>query len=323
MRAGIIMAAVLTAAARAAGAGAETIHMVGTFPALARELAASERLSVGRFAGDAGESLARAIEWRLAQGDAGGPPHYRIVPPGIAADAVLDGDAYVRVDYDDYSDGRSRCVEKKDGKCVRKERYSVACRRRAITVDARIRGYLIDRHRIAYDVRKPRSDSDSWCEDDVSPAPVGRVVDRMIESIAGEVRTDVAPHTDQYDIRVREGRDGMPRDIAQRFKAAVKLTKHDAAGGCAAFRDLARVIPDHPSIAFNLALCTESEGDYDAAAEDYRRARLLTTKGGGDIDLGIERTRGLLVARHDAEVRAARPHDLGTLTANSGMPPPR
>ena len=298
MRAMIIACGLITASP----AAAETIHMVGTFPALAREFSSARTLAIDHFGGRDGETLAQAIGRRLEQRDAERPAHYALVEANEPADAALSGDVRTTIDHDDYTTERSRCAEKQKGKCVRHEKYEVACRRRTIAVTADLRGMLTRDRRIAYAVTKPRSDTDSWCDDDAPSHSVREVVDTMIESIAAEVRTDIAPHTDSYGIRIREGRDHMPKPLADRFKAAVKLTNHDPEGGCAAFRDLANTMPDHPSIGFNVALCAEAAGDYDGAADGYAHVRLLMPTGGGDIDKGIERIRGLRVARADAAI---------------------
>lgn len=190
-------------------AGAETLRVEGVFAAQAREASLLPTIGVGPFAGPDGAALADAIERRLARLGADGLPHVRLIPPALRPDGLLTGRTGVQVASSDYREGRERCVEKKDGKCTRRERYSVACVRRTVA----LRADLEVRRRtgaLPYAVGKTRDDSTTWCEDGGVATSVEGVVSGMIESVAAEVQHDLAPHTEDYTVRVIEKRDGLP-----------------------------------------------------------------------------------------------------------------
>jgi hypothetical protein len=287
-------------------AGAETLRVEGVFAAQAREASLLPTIGVGPFAGPDGAELADAIERRLAKLGADGLPHVRLIPPALRPDGMLTGRTGVQVASSDYREGRERCAERKDGKCVRKERYSVACVRRTIA----LRADLEVRRRtgaLPYSATKTRDDRADWCEDGGVATSVEGTVGGMIESIAAEVQHDLAPHAEDYTVRVIETRDGLPPDAAARFRQAVKLTKHDPAAACAAFADIDRMTPDHGATTFNLALCAEAAGRYREAADRYARARLFAPAAGGEVSKGLARVAALAAGAQDVASMRQRP----------------
>jgi tetratricopeptide (TPR) repeat protein len=299
-------AAVATGSMLALPAAAETLRVEGVFAAQAREASLLPTIAVGPFAGPEGEDLADAIERRLAKLGTDGLPHVRLIPPALRPDGLLTGRTGVQVASSDYREGRERCAEKKDGKCVRKERYSVACVRRTIA----LRADLEVRRRtgaLPYATTKTRDDRADWCEDGGVATSVEGVVSGMIESVAAEVQHDLAPHAEDYTIRVIETRDGLPPEAAGRFRQAVRLTKRDPAAACAAFAEVDRMAPDNGATAFNLALCAEAAGRYREAADRYARARLFAPYAGGEISKGLLRVAALAAGAQDVASMRARP----------------
>jgi len=280
-------------------ARAETLRIEGVFPAQAREASFLPTLAVGAFAGPEGDALADAIERRLATLGRDGLPHATVIAESLRPGGVLSGRTGVDVSHSDYSETRERCTEKKDGKCVARQRYRVACVRRSIAFRAELR--LVRRRdgALPYTVVKTRDDQDDWCEDGGVATPVFSAVQGMIESVAAEVRLDLAPHAEHFTIRVQERRDGLPPDAAARFKQAVRLTKSDGAAACAAFAEVDRMVPDTGSTTFNLALCAEAAGRYAEAADRYTRARLFAPKAAGEITKGLARVGALAAGAQD------------------------
>jgi hypothetical protein len=293
-------------------AGAETLRVEGVFAAQAREASLLPTIAVGRFGGPDGAELADAIERRLAKLGADGLPHVRLIPPGLRPDGLLTGETHVAVADSDYTESRERCAEKKDGKCVRKEKYRVACVRRTIDFRADVQVTRRSGGGRPYAASKTRDDRHDWCEDSGFANSVDAAVGSMIESVAAEVRLDLAPHAESYTIRVQEGRDGLPPDAAARFKQAVRLTKTDAAAACAAFAEVDRMVPDHGSTTFNLALCAEAAGRYAEAGDRYARARLFAPKAGGEVSKGLGRVGALAAGAQDVAAMRAMPPVRGT-----------
>ncbi len=305
------LVAMMIGSALASTAAAETLRVEGVFPAQAREASFLPTIAVGEFAGPEGDALADAIERRLATLGSDGLPHVRLIPPGLKPDGLLTGRTNVSVSDNDYTESRQRCIEKKDGKCVRKETYRVDCVARTIDFRADLR--LTRRTGgLPYAVSKTRDDRHDWCEDSGVASDVGSTVHGFVESVAAEVRLDLAPHAESYTIRVQERRDGLPADAAARFKQAVRLTKTDGAAACAAFAEVDRVAPDHGSTTFNLALCAEAAGRYAEAGDRYTRARLFAPKAGGDVTKGLGRVGALAAGAQDVAAMRAMPPVRGT-----------
>lgn len=311
--AAVILAGVAAALTMAGSAQGEVLHLSGVFGATARAASLLPTIGIGPFDGLYGGTLADAIERRLAKLDAEGVPHAVLVPAGLRPDGLLSGHTGVNVSTNDYVEGRERCIEKnKDGKCVARQKYTVRCTSR--TID--FRADLVMREATSgekpYDTTKTRSDFSSWCEDRGIASDVGFEVGSMADSIAQEVRMDLAPHAEDYKVRVREERDGLPPAVAEQFKQAVRLTKHDEPAACAAFAAIGTAVPDQGSTTFNLALCAEQAGRYAEAADRYNRARLFAADAGGQVSKGLERVASLAAGREDVAIMRARPPVRGT-----------
>lgn len=300
----VVLAAVL-AVLFPASTNAEVLRVDGVFAATAREASLLPTLGVGAIDGPEGGLLADAIERRLATLGRDGVRHARIVPASLRPDGLLVGTAGSRVAHEDYTETRERCTEKKDGKCVSRVRYRVACVRRTVALRADLRVVTWADQRVLFAAPKTRDDTSSWCEDGGVASSVDGTIQTMVESIAAEVRLDLAPHRESYKIRVNESRAGLPRDAADRFKQAVRLTKSDPSAACRTFADVDRMVPDHGPTMYNLALCAEAAGLYAEAADRYTRARLFAPKAGGEITRGLARVGALAAGDEDVRHMAA------------------
>ncbi len=288
-----------------APAAAEVIHVDGVFAAGSREASLLPTIGVDLFDGPDGDALGLAIERRLAKLGRDGVPHAQIVAPSLRPDGLLSGRAASSVDRFGYIETRERCAEKKDDKCVRRVKYRVQCVRQTVTLHADLRLTRYRDGRIVYAQAPERSDTDSWCEDGGGAISPDGAVQFMIESIAEQVRLDLAPHREAYKIRVREERDGLTPDLAQRFRDGVRLTKHDQQAACATFAAIGAAAPDHGPTLFNRALCAEAAGRYDEATALYTRARVFAPKAGGDVSKGMGRVASLAAGAEDVKHMAA------------------
>lgn len=288
-----------------APAAAETLWVEGIFAATAREASYLPTIGVDPLTGPVGEEVGIAIERQLQALDGSDVPHPRLVPPSLRPDGMLTGATDIAVDDNDYVETRERCVEKKDDKCVRRAKYRVRCTRRSVTL--RVDLQLVRRRddRTVYAGPKTRNDSGWWCEDSGSPVDVGLTASSLGESIAREVRGDLAPHRERYKVRVQEDRKALPHGLADRFRQAVRLTKTDQAAACGSFAEIDRQSPDHGSTVFNLALCAEAERRYALAGDLYARARVFAPQAGSEVSKGLGRVRSLAAGAEDVRRMAA------------------
>jgi hypothetical protein len=294
--AAFVAAIVVSGAARA-----EVLEITGEFAAPNREASFLASIAVERFGGSDGPALAIAIERALTgsqievlAGRAG-----RDRAEGSVTGSVTSG-----VDEQPYTRQEKKCVEKDaKGKCVKEETVDVRCRRRIVNVNADIRIARNTDGRIVYSAAKPFREEVSWCAGGSASRTAEETIASAIRDIAGSVRAEITPRVDTYRIRVRESTKGMPKDLGNRFKELVKRTKRDARGACAGWDAIRAEAGAHPSLLFNLGLCAEQRGDYEAALGLYRDA---VAAGAGEGNAGRGRVEQLIAGREDARERERR-----------------
>lgn len=303
-RAMIVLAAITLFAP---AAHAETVRMNGRFPAPYRDAAMLDSLRVGRIGGEDGIQLGMAIERALARPDIEGRTHFDLVgAPGGDADGLLNGNVVTGLEETRFKRKEKECVEregeKRDGKCLREEEVEKDCTRRIINVNADLR--ITDaRSRVVYSVSLPRRDEASWCRGQTPSRTTEEAIRAMILDVAENVRADIVPSVEIYVIRFRESTRGLPKPLERPFKDIVKQTQRDLPAACAAWTAMDAQAPNHPSITFDLGLCAESAGDYDAALALYRRAAPLIGRGGNEATVGIDRVARLIAGRADELAR--------------------
>ena len=185
-------------------AHAESAQMRGKFPAGAREAGRLEFVAVDRFDGRDG----RQVETMLEQA---------IGVPGGQPDGVLTGGVTTGVEESRYQGSVDRCVEWKDGdrskECTKRARVPVPCMRRVVIVTVSVRLIRTDTRLSVYSDNKSGRSEISWCEGSSPSIVVEQMVSAQIRDIANRIRADVRPSIQNYSVRFREDRDGMPKDL--------------------------------------------------------------------------------------------------------------
>ena len=281
---------------------AESVQITGRFPADYREPSFLKRMGVDRIDGPDGRMLGYALERAI-----GNRGHYTVVAGGGDVDGVLSGFVSTEINEARVTQEREECVEKtKDNfgreQCARKEKRTIYCRQRTIDVAADLRIARANDGRVVYSTRKPRQNAVTWCPNQSAPGPVDGVVRGMTDSIAEEVAREISPRTETYAPRFYESRDGLPKDYHDRFKAAIRRTQGDLPGACAELAAIDQAAPQF-AVAYDVGICAETRGDYEAAIEAYRRAATLRPRDTADFNAGIDRVRKLIVQRDDERAR--------------------
>lgn len=268
----------------AAPAAAETLTINSSDPASAN-VNDLLRLSVERFDGEDGAAVAQQLEAELGSAQFGGRAYFRIVAPesGATTDGLLTGTTRASVDEVPVTEKRKRCVEQdpaNNKKCLKEADVDIRCRRRTITVATTARLVAINDGTIRYTRPLNARDQLTYCPDRTA----SRSVDEYIETVRREhvraVRNDLAPREYALDVRVEESAKGLEKPAQAAFKNAVRLTKSDQAGACAAWTALTRDAEPTAPLAFNLGLCSEMRGDITAATDWYGEAQRQELRGG-------------------------------------------
>lgn len=273
-------------------ASAETLTVSGSDPASAN-VNDLLRLSVERFTGDDGAAVAQQLEAELGNARFGGRPYYRLVAPesGAPTDGLVTGTARISVDEVPVTEKRKRCVEddpKDKKKCLKEVEVDIRCRRRTISVATSARLVAIGDGSIRYTRPLNARDQQTWCPDRSASISIDDYIARAQRDHVVAIRRDLAPRDYSLDVRVEEGTRGLPKPAQAAFKAAVRLTKTDQPGACAAWTTLTRDAEPTAALAFNLGLCNEMQGRFDAAVDWYGEAQRQGLRSGAIAD-GLER----------------------------------
>lgn len=302
----LALAGLIGVIAAATVASAETVALTGRFPADYREPSFLKRMGVDRIDGPDGGGLGFALERALANRG-----HYSVVVLNGRAsgdvDGLLSGLVTTEISELRTTEERENCLEKKKdnfGKeeCVRKEKTTIYCRKRTIDLIADVRIARAADGRVAYSSRKPRHNEVKWCPGQSAPGAVDGTVRSMTDSIADEIAREISPRTERYDLRFYESRDAMPKEMHTRFKDAIRATQRDLPGACRELEAMEAAAPQF-AIAYDVGICAEARGDYEAAIDAYRRAATLRPRDTADFDSATDRVRKLIVQRDDERAR--------------------
>lgn len=275
-----------------APAAAETLTITGSDPATAN-VNDLLRLSVERFQGEDGAALAQQLEAELGNAQFDGRAYYRIVAPesGAPTDGLVTGTTRASVDEVAVTEKRDKCVERDPAdkkKCLKEIEVDIRCRRRTISVATTARLVAIGDGSVRYTRPLNARDQVTYCPD----RSASRSVDDYIAGVQHDhvvaIRRDLAPRDYELDVRVEESTKGLTKPAQAAFKNAVRQTKSDQRGACAAWTALTRDAEPTAALAFNLGLCAEMQDDFTAAADWYGEARRQGSRSSA-ITEGLER----------------------------------
>lgn len=289
--------AVCAAASLASPACAETVSIAWVRPAQTDATADIESVSVQQFGGRDGPAVAIAIGDALRDSFVDGEQWLRVVPAGTGGevDATLQGAVETMARAGNRHEKTvKQCVQRDaKNKCIKKVDQKVRCFTDIVTLRPSLR--LVDYDgRLLYADDTPVERTVRHCADERTPEPQP-IVDSMIAELAGRTRDALVPARMREEVRVMESRKGLDKATSQAFKEAVRLTKHDEAAACQAWSALEPAASDHPSLVFNLALCAEQVGDFDAARTGYERVSGMAD-GRAYAEAGLQRISQTLIA---------------------------
>jgi len=303
--------ALIALAGLAPAARAEVLAIDGLTPAGSPEFADIRSLAIDGFGGRDGRALAFELEDRLSAIRILGQPYFDVIGgrSAVAPDASLSGNVTADVSQRDTVAKRRRCVERdaKD-KCVTYKDIDVDCRTRVIDFRAQVRATRFADGRTIYTESLPNRKDQTVCfGDDQDFVSSESVIRSMIAEAADAIRADLAPRQYRQDIRILESRKGMSKAEGNRFKAAVQMTKSDAAEACRMWDEAAANSLVHLSLQFNRGLCAEQRGDLEEALALYQEAGRLSP-GKLEVTQALQRTGDHLRALKEWEERqSARP----------------
>lgn len=265
-----VIAVLISGPAMLAGAAkAETLPVDVLYPAGVDRAAALNSLSVQRFTGEHGQTLAFEIEQKLRAARLGGQPYFTF--PANGADGRLTGHATSNVVHQAELREQMVCVRQDDrGKCLAERKVVVECQRRVVTFSY---NFTLDdaRGNQLFADGAAREASYLICPNSRDVPTVDATVRYFIDDLSSAIRLAFAPVDGKEEVRVLEGTRGLRGDAQDLFKDGVKATTRNVRSACDMWREVDALVPDHVSTVFNLGLCAESEGDFATAESFYDR----------------------------------------------------
>jgi hypothetical protein len=255
-------------------ARSETLTISGWYAAEERDASLLRVLSVDRFDGDDGASLVYEIERELrAALDRDRKPYFDIKSRYAKADGVVHGDVRTRIDNVNFTRKVKRCSNDiYSTKCKDEEKIQVDlyCIRRMVVVSANVQITRLSDDARIYSRNLPQRHESESCEGEKKANDIDNVINTLVRRVADEFGNQITPTARTEKIRVRESLKGMAKEDSKQMKSLLAATKKSESAACAGWRDMESRGVSHPTLLFNLGLCSEMAGDLDAALNYYR-----------------------------------------------------
>ena len=220
----------------------------------------------------------------------------------VGAQGIYTG-VVIRNSYDDspYYENRSTCVQyeqKRDkdgnlyrGTCISWRQYNAKCIRRVANFAVSPKLVDVATGKIIYSRDLSASANSSGC-DDARPAQGGNeLLEKTKEAVKKDFRHDIAPYYVTKEISLMDSKEGIEsaeaRDKLKRGLEYADKGRMDSA--CALWREARSSAPNSYALLYNLGVCAESRGDYDAASVLYKEAAQRLGKANEDITLALDR----------------------------------
>jgi len=200
-----------------------------------------------------------------------------------------------------YKAQRQECVQREikrdkegnryEGNCIRYRTYHVSCTKRQANFAVTPKLVDIMTGKIIYTANRTGSAESSGCEDGTPPKTEQELIDQSKNTAKESIRRDVAPYFTTVMVKLKDSTDGIESSsVKDKLKLGVKFADNkriDAA--CDQWNEIKPLVPNSPSVVYNLGICAESAGEYENAKKLYVQADKLTGKPDEDITLALSR----------------------------------
>lgn len=205
--------------------------------------------------------------------------------------------------YDDnrYTERRRTCVryeEKRDrdgrayrGQCLSWRQYNVNCVKRAANFSVAPRLVDVATGRVLYSRILTATQHSSGCDDTQPVISAMVLLDKAKEIVKAEFRMDIAPYYVTREIRLIDDAEGIASPAAKdKIKRGLEYADRGRLDGACELWGEARIAASNSyALLYNLGVCAESRGDWDAALSLYRQADKALGKPHDDISLSLSR----------------------------------
>ena len=271
----------------AAPVAAETLSIESIEPAGSEALIGVRTIAVEPFLGLGGDDFRARMISSLASANVDGQPLFEIRNGFDRDDADIVIGGRLGWDQDIYSvepEITKKCVERDDDdKCIKRVRKVIPCNRLDVSISPELHIREADDAELIFAFSDYRTNGVTHCSRHSLPSGDG-IGERLLSSTVSDLRRELAPRQVRTDQRILERREGMKGEGREQFKQAIKLVEHDPILACMTFRQLEAEYPAHASVLFNIALCSEADGNFEQAVAYYNKVL--------ESDAGHARSRG-------------------------------
>jgi hypothetical protein len=179
-----------------------------------------------------------------------------------------------------------------DENCVKWQRYNVECLKMEGVVAFNARLIDVETGRVVYRTSVREDTDSSACEDSKTPPPRQTdLIHRAKDRAKLTFRKEVAPSFIDFDIPLMESKEGLAsKEAEQKLEQGLESVKRGRLdSACELWEAGARISPQSPSLAYNLAVCAEAREDWKASSDLYQKARQALGKPDDRITWGLDR----------------------------------
>ena len=305
-------------------AGCETpggVNVMTVAPASNTGAAQLRDVAVIGFSGQGGEEFTAALESKLAGATFDNRSYFNVVDrqtvrgltktrgasaqdvaqviafgDSLGVNGVFFGDVINRsVDASSRRETRNECVEW-DGifDCERREERTITCYDLAANFSAIPKLVNVRTGEIVYTANISEKAEETYCEGD-KPVSQEELLGRAMNAVLEDIRNAVAPRNMMVKVElIEEATFEVPEHQAQ-FDGAIAFAnegRFDRA--CGTFLVLGDLYPEYLPVAFNQAVCAESQGDFEGAFESYAKLDAGLVSPNPTISAALSRVQGQL-----------------------------
>lgn len=274
-----------------------------------------KNISVARFGGQGGDSLANELEAALVNARVQDKPVYKTVvrspdsrskyddahslaisAKAQGADAIFSGEITradtkdERSSYETYVCDQTEKKNKLISKCVSGHKETVHCLERTAALDVMIKMTDVQNESSVYSEAIKKTNSSKGCGNEL-PTDGRTLITDLYKEIISQVKQKVIPHEAVVSIEIIENGDSLKKSQSQNdFSGAVKFAlsgRMDRA--CEMFKQIEESEKSSVSLYYNLGVCEEASGAFWKANEYYQIADKLTKSPSAQLNSALKR----------------------------------
>ncbi len=208
-----------------------------------------------------------------------------------------------RNNYNDsrYTEKRQTCEkyeEKKDkdgkpyrGPCISWRTYHVNCTKRVANFSVTPRLVDVATGRVLYSRNLSATRDSSGCEDSRPIQSEMVLLEAARQQVKNEFRRDIAPYYVTREISLKDATDGIEsKEAKDKLKSGLEYAdKGRMDSACELWGEARNLAGSSHALLYNLGVCAESRGDFDAALSLYKQSDRILGKPDDDISLALAR----------------------------------